>query len=91
MEVTVIALFMFIVVLALLLVGIPVAFVFGSVAIVFAFLIPELGFEVRKITSTNNSRRDADRKRRESANYETHAKSDPSRIDSGRPFTGNAE
>lgn len=41
-----IALFMFVVVLALLLVGIPVAFVFGSVAIVFAFLIPELGFEV---------------------------------------------
>ena len=41
-----IALFMFIVVLALLMVGIPVAFVFGSVAIAFAFLIPELGFEV---------------------------------------------
>ncbi|EDZ61423.1 TRAP dicarboxylate transporter, DctM subunit [Sulfurimonas gotlandica GD1] len=41
-----IALFMFIVVLALLLVGIPVAFVFGSVAIAFAFLIPGLGFEV---------------------------------------------
>ncbi len=46
MEVIVIALFMFVIVLALLLVGIPVAFVFGSVAIVFAFLIPELGFEV---------------------------------------------
>ncbi|WP_373003292.1 TRAP transporter large permease subunit [Sulfurimonas sp.] len=41
-----IALFMFIVVLALLLIGIPVAFVFGSVAIAFAFLIPGLGFEV---------------------------------------------
>lgn len=41
-----IALFMFLVVLALLLVGIPVAFVFGSVAIAFAFLIPELGFDV---------------------------------------------
>ena len=41
-----IALFMFVVVLALLLVGIPVAFVFGTVAIAFAFLIPELGFEV---------------------------------------------
>ncbi|MCK4975150.1 MAG: TRAP transporter large permease subunit [Sulfurimonas sp.] len=41
-----IALFMFVVVLALLLVGIPVAFVFGTVAIAFAFLIPELGFDV---------------------------------------------
>ena len=41
-----IALLMFVVVLALLLVGIPVAFVFGGVSIVFAFLIPELGFEV---------------------------------------------
>lgn len=37
---------MFVVVLALLLVGIPVAFVFGTVAIAFAFLIPELGFDV---------------------------------------------
>jgi len=45
----VIALFMFIVVLALLLVGIPVAFVFGSVAMAFAFLIPELGFEVFEV------------------------------------------
>lgn len=44
-----IALFMFIVVLALLLVGIPVAFVFGSVAMAFAFLIPELGFEVFEV------------------------------------------
>ncbi|OHD93937.1 MAG: C4-dicarboxylate ABC transporter [Sulfurimonas sp. GWF2_37_8] len=41
-----IAIFMFIVVLVLLLVGIPVAFVFGAVSIVFAFFIPELGFEV---------------------------------------------
>jgi len=41
-----IALSMFIVVLALLLVGIPVAFVFGTVSIVFAFLIPGLGFDV---------------------------------------------
>jgi tripartite ATP-independent transporter DctM subunit len=41
-----IAMFMFVVVLALLLVGIPVAFVFGAVSIAFAFLIPELGFEV---------------------------------------------
>ena len=41
-----IALFMFIIVLALLLVGIPVAFVFGSVAIMFAFIIPDVGFDV---------------------------------------------
>lgn len=41
-----IAMLMFIVVLALLLVGIPVAFVFGTVSIAFAFLIPELGFDV---------------------------------------------
>jgi len=41
-----IALSMFIVVLTLLLVGIPVAFVFGAVSIAFAFLVPELGFEV---------------------------------------------
>ncbi len=41
-----IALFMFVVVLALLLVGIPVAFVFGTVAIAFAFFVPELGFDV---------------------------------------------
>ena len=44
-----IALFMFVVVLVLLLVGIPVAFVFGTVSIVFAFLIPELGFEVFEV------------------------------------------
>ncbi|MCF6339166.1 MAG: TRAP transporter large permease subunit [Sulfurimonas sp.] len=41
-----IALFMFLVALALLLVGIPVAFVFGTVAIAFAFFIPELGLEI---------------------------------------------
>lgn len=40
------AIFIFVVVLALLLVGIPVAFVFGSVAIVFALFIPELGFGI---------------------------------------------
>jgi tripartite ATP-independent transporter DctM subunit len=41
-----IALFMFVIVLGLLLLGIPVAFVFGSVAITFAFLIPDIGFDV---------------------------------------------
>ena len=41
-----IALLMFIVALVILLVGIPVAFAFGGVAMIFAFLIPELGFEV---------------------------------------------
>ena len=41
-----IAISMFVVVLILLLVGIPVAFVFGSIAIAFAFFIPELGLEV---------------------------------------------
>lgn len=49
MEVTLIALFMFIVVLVFLLIGIPVAFVFGSVAITFAFLIPGIGFDVFEI------------------------------------------
>ena len=44
-----IALFMFVIVLVLLLVGIPVAFVFGTVSIAFAFLIPELGFEVFEV------------------------------------------
>ena len=44
-----IALFMFVLVLALLLVGIPVAFVFGSVAISFAFFIPDLGLEVFEV------------------------------------------
>jgi TRAP-type mannitol/chloroaromatic compound transport system permease large subunit len=38
--------FMFVVVLALLMVGIPVAFVFSSVAIAFAFLTPHVGFDV---------------------------------------------
>jgi len=42
----VIALLMFLAVLAMLLVGIPVAFVFGSVAILFAVIMPELGLEV---------------------------------------------
>ena len=37
---------MFLCALALLLVGIPVAFVFGAVAIGFAFLVPDIGFEV---------------------------------------------
>lgn len=37
---------MFIVVLALLLVGIPVAFVFGTVSIVFAFFVPDIGFAI---------------------------------------------
>ena len=41
-----IALLMFAVVLILLLIGIPVAFAFGTVAIVFAAFIPGLGFEV---------------------------------------------
>lgn len=41
-----IALFMFGVVLALLMLGFPVAFVFGSVAIAFAFFVPDMGFEV---------------------------------------------
>ncbi len=40
------ALFMFLVVLALLLIGIPVAFVFGTVAIIFAYFSPQLGLDV---------------------------------------------
>ncbi len=44
-----IAMFMFVIVLALLLLGIPVAFVFGTVAMAFAFLIPNLGFEVFEV------------------------------------------
>ncbi len=40
------ALFMFLVALFLLLVGVPVAFAFGGVAIIFAFLMPELGMDV---------------------------------------------
>lgn len=44
-----IALVMFVVALTLLLVGIPVAFAFGGVAMMFAFIIPDLGFEVFNI------------------------------------------
>ena len=44
-----IAMLMFIVVLFLLLVGIPVAFAFGTVSILFAFFIPELGVEVFEV------------------------------------------
>ena len=41
-----IAIGMFLVALSLLLVGIPVAFVFGGVALMFAVFIPEIGLEV---------------------------------------------
>lgn len=41
-----IAFCMFLVALLLLLVGIPVAFVFGTVSIAFAFFVPNIGFEV---------------------------------------------
>ncbi len=41
-----IALLMFVVVLTLLMVGVPVAFVFGTVSIFFAFFIPEIGLEI---------------------------------------------
>ncbi len=41
-----IAIGMFVFALTLLLLGIPVAFVFGGVALLFAFFIPELGLEV---------------------------------------------
>jgi len=44
-----IALSMFIIVLVLLLAGIPVAFVFGTISIIFAFFVPELGFEVFEV------------------------------------------
>lgn len=44
-----IAMMMFVVVLALLMVGIPVAFVFGTVSIAFAFFVPDLGFEVFEV------------------------------------------
>ena len=44
-----IALVMFVVALGLLLLGIPVAFAFGGVAMIFAFVIPNLGFEVFNI------------------------------------------
>jgi len=40
---------MFVVALALLLFGIPVAFAFGGVAMMFAFVIPDIGFEVFNI------------------------------------------
>lgn len=41
-----IALAMFLVALAFLLIGIPVAFVFGAVSILFAFFVPEIGLDV---------------------------------------------
>ncbi len=44
-----IALVMFVIALLLLLIGIPVAFAFGGVAMIFAFLIPDVGFEVFNI------------------------------------------
>ncbi|QOP41500.1 TRAP transporter large permease [Sulfurimonas marina] len=44
-----IALIMFLVALALLLFGIPVAFAFGAVAMIFAFFTPDVGFEVFNI------------------------------------------
>jgi len=44
-----IALVMFVVALMLLLVGVPVAFAFGGVAMMFAFFIPNLGLEVFNI------------------------------------------
>ena len=43
------ALLMFCVALLLLLVGVPVAFAFGGVALIFAFFVPELGIEVFNI------------------------------------------
>ncbi|WP_428737679.1 TRAP transporter large permease [Sulfurimonas sp.] len=44
-----IALIMFFVTLLLLLIGIPVAFAFGAVAMMFAFFTPDVGFEVFNI------------------------------------------
>jgi len=44
-----IALVMFVVALLLLLTGIPVAFAFGGVAMMFAFIVPDLGFDVFNI------------------------------------------
>ncbi|WP_373070634.1 TRAP transporter large permease subunit [Sulfurimonas sp.] len=41
-----ISIFMFLAALLFLLIGIPVAFVFGTVAILFAFFVPDLGLEV---------------------------------------------
>jgi tripartite ATP-independent transporter DctM subunit len=49
MEKIMISMVMFVVVLLLLLVGIPVAFVFGAVSIIFAFFIPEIGLGVFSI------------------------------------------
>ena len=46
-----IALVMFSVVLVLLLVGVPVAFAFGGVAMIFAFFTPDIGFEVFNVLS----------------------------------------
>ena len=44
-----IAILMFVVVLMLLLVGIPVAYAFGTVAMFFAFFIPHIGIEVFEV------------------------------------------
>jgi len=44
-----IALVMFVVALGLLLLGIPVAFAFGGVAMIFVFIVPNLGFDVFNI------------------------------------------
>jgi len=44
-----IALVMFVAALFFLLLGVPVAFSFGGVAMIFAFLLPELGFDVFNI------------------------------------------
>jgi len=44
-----IALVMFVVALLLLLFGIPVAFAFGGVAMMFAFIVPDVGFELFNI------------------------------------------
>ncbi len=44
-----IAISMFVVVLMLLMLGIPVAFVFGGVSLFFAFFVPHLGFEVFEV------------------------------------------
>ena len=44
-----IALVMFVIALLLLLVGVPVAFAFGGVAMMFAFFTPDVGFEVFNI------------------------------------------
>jgi tripartite ATP-independent transporter DctM subunit len=49
MEIIMIALVMFGAALVLLLLGIPVAFAFGGVAMMFAFFIPSLGFDVFNI------------------------------------------